>query len=429
VIVGRVLSVNVSAGGVPKMPVDRAWAGALGLEGDAHHDDTEHGGPFRAVCLYGMEAIRRLQAEGHPVVPGSVGENLTTQGVEWSEQPAGTRVRIGDRLLLEIVKPANPCETQRHNFTDGRFGRISIRLHPRDSRMYARVVEHGEVRPGDALQLLPSEPGSDLVDQLLMDRADWIGKRADIRLWKAAATSGIDIRVMDDGELWAAAAVGADDDHFSKAEGLRAMPQLLPRLLDFFRRNDAEGWVASPFTPWSGAEPDFRLVTLVAVPSVVDDAAVSGGVTIRQLDEDEAEAWIAVIEPVAEEIEFRMSVWRPTLRALIHERGVSVLVAEQNGEPVACGALHTHGSAGLLRTGIVLSGARGLGIQRALISERVRLATDLGCDLVVSEAPPRSVSVGNLQQMGFRAVGERGFYRFDPSADPAPALTERAVVA
>jgi MOSC domain-containing protein YiiM len=49
VTVGRVLSVNTSAGGVPKLPVERTWVGELGLDGDKHRDDTDHGGPERAV--------------------------------------------------------------------------------------------------------------------------------------------------------------------------------------------------------------------------------------------------------------------------------------------------------------------------------------------------------------------------------------------
>ena len=68
---GRVLQVNVSHGGVPKRPVERAWVGTLGLEGDKHRENTVHGGPYQAVCLYGIEAIERLQAEGHPVEPGA----------------------------------------------------------------------------------------------------------------------------------------------------------------------------------------------------------------------------------------------------------------------------------------------------------------------------------------------------------------------
>ena len=52
---GRVLQVNVSPGGVPKLPVEAARVGRDGLEGDAHHHDAVHGGPLRAVCLFASE--------------------------------------------------------------------------------------------------------------------------------------------------------------------------------------------------------------------------------------------------------------------------------------------------------------------------------------------------------------------------------------
>src|SRR3954467_4843209 len=122
---GRVLSVNVSEGGVPKLPIERAWVGPLGLDGDKHREMTVHGGPYRAVCLFAIEVIERLRAEGHPVGPGSVGENLTTTGVEWSLLPGGTRARIGNDLVIELTDDAAPCATQEHNFTDRRFARIS----------------------------------------------------------------------------------------------------------------------------------------------------------------------------------------------------------------------------------------------------------------------------------------------------------------
>src|SRR5215208_7176719 len=118
---GRVVQVNVSPGGVPKLPVERAWVGRLGLDGDRHTELTTHGGPHRAVCLFGMEAIERLQVEGHPVEPGSVGENLTTTGIEWSLLPIGTRARIGDDLEIELASPTTPCATQKRNFLGGGF--------------------------------------------------------------------------------------------------------------------------------------------------------------------------------------------------------------------------------------------------------------------------------------------------------------------
>src|SRR6478735_5086443 len=152
---GRVLQVNVSPGGVPKHPVDRAWVREQGLDGDAHQHRYVHGGPHRAVSLLGIEAIERVQADGHPIEPGSVGENLTTTGIELSRLPIGTRLAIGERLVLELSGAAGPCDVIKGAFRGGKSGRISILTHPDDSRMYARVVSHGEVRTGDPIAILP----------------------------------------------------------------------------------------------------------------------------------------------------------------------------------------------------------------------------------------------------------------------------------
>ena len=56
---GRVAQVNVSPGGVPKRPVERAELGALGLDGDGHTFHG-HGGPQRALCLWSLERIEAL---------------------------------------------------------------------------------------------------------------------------------------------------------------------------------------------------------------------------------------------------------------------------------------------------------------------------------------------------------------------------------
>src|SRR5712692_4659157 len=70
----------------------------LGLEGDAHRDTENHGGPERAVCLYAMEAIRGLQAEGHTIVPGAIGENVTIEGVDWPAVVPSSHVLLGERV-------------------------------------------------------------------------------------------------------------------------------------------------------------------------------------------------------------------------------------------------------------------------------------------------------------------------------------------
>jgi MOSC domain-containing protein YiiM len=154
---GRVHQVSVSnPGGVPKLPVERAWVGPLGLEGDAHRAGLHiHGGPDRAVCLYAVEAIRRVAAEGHRAFPGAYGENLTIEGLDWGALRAGDTLEIGDDgLLIELTAPTYPCKNNAQWFIDGQFSRISPRLHPEDSRWYARVLNEGAVRPGDGVEIV-----------------------------------------------------------------------------------------------------------------------------------------------------------------------------------------------------------------------------------------------------------------------------------
>ena len=92
---GRLVQVNVSPGGVPKHAVPEARVTALGVEGDRQADVTVHGGPHRAVSILGIEAIRRVASEGHPIAPGTTGENLTVEGFDVSALPVGTRLSIG----------------------------------------------------------------------------------------------------------------------------------------------------------------------------------------------------------------------------------------------------------------------------------------------------------------------------------------------
>ncbi len=108
-LIGTVVSINVSGGGVPKSRVSGAQVSRSGLVGDAQDDTIHHGGPERAVCLYSLERIRSLQAEGHPIDVGTAGENVTVEGIDWDLVVPGVQLRLGDRVLLEIASFTNPC--------------------------------------------------------------------------------------------------------------------------------------------------------------------------------------------------------------------------------------------------------------------------------------------------------------------------------
>jgi MOSC domain-containing protein YiiM len=151
--IGTLVSINVSRGGVPKRRVSGANVSLLGLEGDGQDDIKHHGGPERAVCVYSLERIHSLQAEGHPIDVGTVGENVTVEGIDWDLVVPGARLRLGDEVLLEIASFTDPCKTIRASFIDGKFVRIAQKLHPGWSRVYARVLSEGSIHFGDHVEL------------------------------------------------------------------------------------------------------------------------------------------------------------------------------------------------------------------------------------------------------------------------------------
>jgi MOSC domain-containing protein YiiM len=99
-----------------------------------------------------------LRTEGHQVVPGSAGENITVSGINWSDVRPGTRVRIGE-VLCDISSYAVPCKQLADLFVDRDFNRIH---HDRDlenatasCRVYATVLERGNIAAGDPITFEP----------------------------------------------------------------------------------------------------------------------------------------------------------------------------------------------------------------------------------------------------------------------------------
>ena len=160
---GRVVQINVSQGGVPKLPVPAARVTRNGVEGDWQRDRRYHGGPDRAVSIWSLEVIEALRAEGHPVVPGGAGENLTVSGLDWAAVRPGARLRIGDGadgVELEVTDFAAPCPIIKANFSGGSFDRISDKSHPGSSRVYCRVLREGRIAAGEGIALRASGAGA-----------------------------------------------------------------------------------------------------------------------------------------------------------------------------------------------------------------------------------------------------------------------------
>lgn len=148
----RIVSLNRSNGGVPKLPVEQARVTMAGMEGDTQRDLKHHGGPDRALSLYSLELIDELALEGHPMAPGAAGENVTISGLDWEAMRPGRRLWLGD-VEIELMSFAAPCKTIRGAFLGDEFTRISEKLYRGWSRVYARVLREGVLHVDDIVKI------------------------------------------------------------------------------------------------------------------------------------------------------------------------------------------------------------------------------------------------------------------------------------
>ena len=152
-------------------PSVRLLAG-LGVEGDAHmgvtvkHRSRVAKDPttpnIRQVHLMPAEVHDFLRERGFDVDAGTMGENVTTRGIDLMGLPLGARLRLGNEAVLEITGLRNPCvqlEGIQVGLMEAVLDRDADGELIRKCGIMSIVVTGGEVRPGDAIHVeLPPEP-------------------------------------------------------------------------------------------------------------------------------------------------------------------------------------------------------------------------------------------------------------------------------
>jgi MOSC domain-containing protein YiiM len=142
---GTLVQVNVSKGGMPKLPVAEVRVTAKGLDGDWQKNRKYHGGPNRAVCLFSVELYDRLRGLGIDLAHGAVGENFTVGGMNFQQLGKGDRLRVGAECVVEITDVRVPCRQLKQ--WDADLPELIVGY----SGWVAKVVAGGVVRPGDAV--------------------------------------------------------------------------------------------------------------------------------------------------------------------------------------------------------------------------------------------------------------------------------------
>lgn len=141
----RIVAVSISQKkGQKKINVDQArLIPDHGLDQDAHAGDWH-----RQVSLLDMQSIAKIRDKGLDVDPGNFAENITTEGLQLWELPIGTRMRLGDAVLVEVTQIGKEC----HNRC-AIFHQVGDCVMPREG-IFARVLEPGTIRPGDPIAVL-----------------------------------------------------------------------------------------------------------------------------------------------------------------------------------------------------------------------------------------------------------------------------------
>lgn len=151
--IAQIVQINVSSGGVPKKPVPSAVVTEQGIITDNQNDKKYHGGPDRALVIYSLEKIRALQKEGHPIYPGSIGENVTVSGLDWNDLQPGVILQLGE-VLAEVTDYASPCSKIGGSFKDDYFNRVRQKINPGWSRLCMRILEAGSIKVGDNISMI-----------------------------------------------------------------------------------------------------------------------------------------------------------------------------------------------------------------------------------------------------------------------------------
>src|SRR5690349_12600088 len=166
----RLLSVNVG------LPRDIAWRGRtvhtgiwkesvhgrrmvrrLNIDGDGQGDLAGHGGEQRAVFVYQMDSYHYWESQlgRSDFAYGQFGDNFTVEDLSDDEVCIGDRYRIGS-ALFEVTQPRVTCYRVGIRMNEPQMAAL-LTSHGRPG-FYFRVLEEGEVCPGDEIVKVEAGP-------------------------------------------------------------------------------------------------------------------------------------------------------------------------------------------------------------------------------------------------------------------------------
>jgi MOSC domain-containing protein YiiM len=140
--------------GIYKYPVyEPLHLGIHDVNGDSVIDRKYHGGIDKACYLYSADHYS-FWKEKYPNLNwqwGMFGENLTIEGLDESELHIGDIFKVGT-AVVQITQPRQPCFKLGVRMENAQVVKDFIKAEKPGA--YIRVIEKGEVKSGDSMQLV-----------------------------------------------------------------------------------------------------------------------------------------------------------------------------------------------------------------------------------------------------------------------------------
>lgn len=121
-----------------------------GIIGDAHAGDWH-----RQVSFLAMESIDKAKAQGVDVSFGSYAENIATSGIDWPLVPVGTRLTLGETVVVEITQIGKECHRK-----CAIYHQAGDCIMPKEG-VFGRVINSGTIHVGDPIHFLSSQKETD----------------------------------------------------------------------------------------------------------------------------------------------------------------------------------------------------------------------------------------------------------------------------
>ena len=157
-----ILSINVSQptrltykgrcvrSSIRKQPVAGAVALDLSaLDGDRQADRNNHGGHNKGVYIYPSEHYKTWSAYlQRPLAYGTLGENLTVEGLLETDLCIGDRLTIAD-VILQVTQPRIPC--YKLDMSVGLDGFSKTFAHSCKLGSYTKIIKGGTLTAGNEI--------------------------------------------------------------------------------------------------------------------------------------------------------------------------------------------------------------------------------------------------------------------------------------